>query len=226
VATSVGITSAVLIERGVLEHRASRTILGAAIVDDILAMILLAVAGGIAGSRLDPWSIAVTVLLALGFVAFFALGGTRLTARRPGIFHTPRFSESPLLPAVIACLGLAALASAIGLAAIIGAFLAGMIVAETRDHHPIEEEVVPLYAFFPPFFFASSGWTSTSLRSPTSTRCCSLPLSPCSRWSPSSLARGSAPGRSDQRRRGLSPWAWSRVARSGSSSPASAARWP
>jgi Na+:H+ antiporter len=80
VATSVGITSALLIELGVLEHRASRTILGAAIVDDILAMILLAVAGGIAGSRLDPWSIAVTVLLALGFVAFFALGGTRLTA--------------------------------------------------------------------------------------------------------------------------------------------------
>ena len=157
VATSVGITSAVLIELGVLEHRASRTILGAAIVDDILAMILLAVAGGIAGSRLDPWSIAVTVLLALGFVAFFALGGTRLTARRPAIFHTPRFSESPLLPAVIACLGLAALASAIGLAAIIGAFLAGMIVAETREHHPIEEEVVPLYAFFPPFFFAFIG---------------------------------------------------------------------
>ncbi|HET9736618.1 MAG TPA: cation:proton antiporter, partial [Solirubrobacteraceae bacterium] len=157
VATSVGITSAVLIELGVLAHRASRTILGAAIVDDILAMILLAVAGGIAGSRLDPWSIAVTVLLALGFVAFFALGGTRLTAGRPAIHHTPRFSESPLLPAVIACLGLAALASAIGLAAIIGAFLAGMIVAETREHHPIEEEIVPLYAFFPPFFFAFIG---------------------------------------------------------------------
>jgi Kef-type K+ transport system membrane component KefB len=117
---------------------------------------VIAVAGGIAGSEFEPWSIALTVLLALGFVAFFALGGTRLTARRPAIFHAPRFSESPLLPAVIACLGLAALASAIGLAAI-GAFLAGMIVAETREHHPIEDEVVPLYAFFPPFFFAFIG---------------------------------------------------------------------
>jgi Kef-type K+ transport system membrane component KefB len=157
VATSVGITSAVLIELGVLERRASRTILGAAIVDDILAMILLAVAGGVAGSQLDPWSIGLTIVLALAFVAFFALGGTRVTARRPGVFHAPRFSESPLLPAVIACLGLAALASAIGLAAIIGAFLAGMIVAETREHHPIEVEVAPLYAFFPPFFFAFIG---------------------------------------------------------------------
>jgi Kef-type K+ transport system membrane component KefB len=157
VATSVGITSAVLLELGVLERPASRTILGAAIVDDVLAMILLAVAGGIAGSQLDPWSIVVTVLLAVGFVAFFALGGTQLTARRPAILHAPRFSESPLLPAVIVCLGLAAFAAHIGLAAIIGAFLAGMIVAETREHHPIEEEVAPLYAFFPPFFFAFIG---------------------------------------------------------------------
>jgi Kef-type K+ transport system membrane component KefB len=58
---------------------------------------------------------------------------------------------------VILCLGLAALAAQIGLAAIIGAFLAGMIVAETRDQHPIEDEVAPLYAFFPPFFFVFIG---------------------------------------------------------------------
>ncbi len=58
---------------------------------------------------------------------------------------------------MILCLGLAALAAEIGLAAIIGAFLAGMMVAETKDQHPIEEEVAPLYAFFAPFFFASIG---------------------------------------------------------------------
>jgi Kef-type K+ transport system membrane component KefB len=58
---------------------------------------------------------------------------------------------------VIVCLGLAAFAAQIGLAAIIGAFLAGMVVAETKEQHPIEEEVAPLYAFFPPFFFAFIG---------------------------------------------------------------------
>ena len=63
----------------------------------------------------------------------------------------------PLLPAVLVCLGLAALAAKVGLAAVIGAFLAGMIVAETRVQHPIEREVEPLYAFFPPFFFAFIG---------------------------------------------------------------------
>jgi Kef-type K+ transport system membrane component KefB len=158
VATSVGITSAVLLQLGALDGRAARVILGAAVIDDILAMLLLAVAVGLgADDGVDLGSLATTVALALAFVAFFALGGTRAMARRPRILHAPRFSESPLLPAVIICLGLAAFAAHIGLAAIIGAFLAGMIVAETKEQHPIEEEVAPLYAFFPPFFFAFIG---------------------------------------------------------------------
>jgi Kef-type K+ transport system membrane component KefB len=128
------------------------------VIDDILAMLLLAVAVGLGqDDGIDVGSIATTVALALAFVAFFALGGTRLLARRPRLLHSPRFSESPLLPAVIICLGLAAFAAQIGLAAIIGAFLAGMIVAETKEHGAIEEEVAPLYAFFPPFFFAFIG---------------------------------------------------------------------
>ena len=102
-------------------------------------------------------SISVTVALSLGFVAFFALGGTRLMAARPQILKDPEFAKSPLLPAVLLCLGLAALAAQVGLAAIIGAFLAGLMVAETKEHHPIEEEIAPLYAFFPPFFFAFIG---------------------------------------------------------------------
>jgi Kef-type K+ transport system membrane component KefB len=158
VATSVGITAAVLIELQALDHRASRTILGAAIIDDILAMVLLAVAVGIAAEGgVDVGSILTVVALSVAFVAFVGLGGTRLLAARPRMLHAPRFSESPLLPAVIVCLGLAAFAAQIGLAAIIGAFLAGMVVAETKEQHPIEEEVAPLYAFFPPFFFAFIG---------------------------------------------------------------------
>ena len=158
VATSVGITSAVLIELGAIGSRAGRTILGAAVIDDILAMLLLAVAVGLGKEDgVDVPVLVATVGMALAFVAFFALGGTRLFARRPRLLHSPRFSESPLLPAVIICLGLAAFAAQIGLAAIIGAFLAGMMIAETKEQHPIEEEVAPLYAFFPPFFFAFIG---------------------------------------------------------------------
>jgi Kef-type K+ transport system membrane component KefB len=158
VATSAGITSAVLIELGALRTRAARTVLGAAIVDDVLALMILAIAVGIAvEGTVDIGSIAATVALAVGFLVFFALGGTRVTQRWPQIFKAPRFSESPLLPAVILCLGLAALASEIGLAAVIGALIAGLIVAETKDQHPIEDEIAPLYAFFPPFFFTFIG---------------------------------------------------------------------
>ncbi len=158
VATSVGITSAVLIELKAIGTTAARTVLGAAVIDDILAMVLLAVAVGVAqNGGVDVGSIAVVIGLALAFVAFVALGGTRVVARWPDVFHAPRFSESPLLPAVILCLGLAAFAAQIGLAAIIGAFLAGMVCAEMKDRHDFEEEVAPLYAFFPPFFFVFIG---------------------------------------------------------------------
>ena len=157
-ATSVGITSAVLIELGVLQSAAARTILGAAVIDDVLALLLLAVATGLAGDGgLDVGELALVLGIALAFVAFFALVGTRITQRWPRVLHAPRFAESPLLPAVLVCLGLAALAAEVGLAAVIGAFLAGMIVAETREQHPIEREVAPLYAFFPPFFFVFIG---------------------------------------------------------------------
>ncbi|MBS1870160.1 MAG: cation:proton antiporter [Actinobacteria bacterium] len=158
VATSVGITSAVLIELGVLRTAAARTILGAAVIDDVLALLLLAVATGLAsGGGLDVGDLALVLGIAVAFVAFVALVGTRAMQRWPRALHAPRFADSPLLPAVIVCLGLAALAAEVGLAAIVGAFLAGMIVAETREQHPIERDVAPLYAFFPPFFFAFIG---------------------------------------------------------------------
>lgn len=157
-ATSAGITSATFLDLGIARSPAARTVLGAAVVDDILALILLSVAVGMAADGgVDAGNIALSLALAIGFVAFFALGGTQLLQRRPQLLDAPRFADSPLLPAVILCLGLAAFSAQIGLAALIGAFLAGMIVAETKDQSPIEEEVKPLYAFFPPFFFAFIG---------------------------------------------------------------------
>jgi len=157
-ATSAGITSATFLDLGIARSAAARTVLGAAVVDDVLALILLSVAVGMAADGgVDAGKIALALGIAIAFVAFVALGGTRLLQSRPQLLDAPRFADSPLLPAVILCLGLAAFSAQIGLAALIGAFLAGMIVAETKDQNPIEEEVKPLYAFFPPFFFAFIG---------------------------------------------------------------------
>ena len=157
-ATSAGITAATFLDLGIARSRAARTVLGAAVVDDILALILLSVAVGMAAEGgVDAGTIALALAVAVAFVAFVALGGTRLLQSRPQLLQAPRFADSPLLPAVILCLGLAAFSAQIGLAALIGAFLAGMIVAETKDQSSIEQEVQPLYAFFPPFFFAFIG---------------------------------------------------------------------
>lgn len=157
-ATSAGITSATFLDLGIARRPAARTVLGAAVVDDVLALLLLSVAVGIAAEGgVDVGDILLSLAVAVVFLGFFALGGSRLLQNRPQLLQAPRFADSPLLPAVLICLGLAALAAEIGLAALIGAFLAGMIVAETRGEHPIEEEVRPLYAFFPPFFFAFIG---------------------------------------------------------------------
>ncbi len=222
-ATSVGITSAVLIELGLIRSAAARTVLGAAIVDDILALILVAVATGIAAEGgIDPTELLVVCGLAVAFVGFFALGGTALVARRPQILHEPRFSDSPLLPAVILCLGLAAFAAQIGLAAIIGAFLAGLMVAETKEQHPIEDEIAPLYAFFPPSSSPSSGSSSIWTRSRTPAPWPCWPRLPWSRSSPSSPERRSAPAACSPATAASSRSGWSPVGRSGSSSPASA----
>jgi Kef-type K+ transport system membrane component KefB len=157
-ATSAGITSATFLNLGINRTRAARTVLGAAVVDDILALILLSVAVGMAAEGgVDAGKILLALGIAIAFVAFVALGGARLLSSRPRLLEAPQFAESPLLPAVLLCLGLAAFSASIGLAALIGAFLAGMIVAETKDHTSIEEEVRPLYWFFPPFFFAFIG---------------------------------------------------------------------
>lgn len=158
VATSVGITSAVLIDLGIVNTPASRAILGAAIIDDILALLLLSIAEGAAGDGgIDLLEIAVVAGMTVAFLGFFAYFGTRLARKRPQILSAPSFPSSPLVVAVLICLGMAALAAQIGLAAIIGAFLAGMILAETRDQHPLEESIEPLYQFFPPFFFIVVG---------------------------------------------------------------------
>jgi Kef-type K+ transport system membrane component KefB len=157
-ATSVGITSAILVELELQSGPAGRTILGAAVIDDILALLILALATGIAGEGgISVPEIALLVVLSVAFLLLFGLGGSKLLSSRPAMLEAPRFADSPLMPAVLICLGLAVLAAQIGLAAVIGAFLAGMIVAETRDQNSIETEVAPLYAFFAPFFFAVIG---------------------------------------------------------------------
>jgi Kef-type K+ transport system membrane component KefB len=156
-ATSVGITSSVLQELGGLRTRGGQIILGAAVIDDVLALMILSVAAGVAAGSVSLGRIAGVLGIAILFVAVVAIGGTQILRRRRSLLTTPRFAETPLLPGMMVMLGLAALASIIGLAAIIGAFLAGMVVGESSERDALEAEVAPLAAFFTPFFFGFIG---------------------------------------------------------------------
>jgi Kef-type K+ transport system membrane component KefB len=120
-------------------------------------MLIVAVAVGMASGGVDAGDILVTLGLAAAFIAIVVVAGTGLLSRRPSLLTEPRFAETPFLPGMIVMLGLAALSAAIGLAAIIGAFLAGMVVGESAERDALEEETAPVAAFFTPFFFGFVG---------------------------------------------------------------------
>lgn len=73
------------------------------------------------------------------------------------MFTFPLFADTPLVPAFILMFGVALVSAAIGLAAIIGAFVAGLIIAETEAQDELEHEIKPLSQIFTPFFFAVTG---------------------------------------------------------------------
>ncbi|HEX7224472.1 MAG TPA: cation:proton antiporter [Candidatus Limnocylindria bacterium] len=156
-ATSVGITSNVLRDLGALSTASGRVILGAAVIDDVLAIMILSVATGIAAGTFSAGNVLSLLVVAGLFVVTVVVGGTRILARRRSLLTEPRFADTPLLPGMLVMLGLAAVASFIGLAAIIGAFLAGMVVGESSERRALEAEVAPVAAFFTPFFFAFIG---------------------------------------------------------------------
>ena len=158
VATSAGITARVLQELGALQRVESKVILGAAVIDDILAMLLLGVVVSLQGGQgFEPARLLVVLGSAIGFIVLVGLGGARVMRWNSGWLEKPHSAHSPLAIVLAICLGLAWLSTLLGLAAIIGAFLAGMIASETRQQHTLEKQTQPLLALLTPFFFVITG---------------------------------------------------------------------
>jgi Kef-type K+ transport system membrane component KefB len=158
VATSAGITARVLQELGVLTRIESRVILGAAVIDDILAMLLLGVVTSLQGGEgINVKGLLFVLVQALGFVVVIGWVGTRVMRRRAHWLDRPINPLSPLTITLALCLGLAYLSTEFGLAAIIGAFLAGMIASEMHQREELEHQMQPLLALLTPFFFVVTG---------------------------------------------------------------------
>ena len=158
VATSVGITARVLRDLGVLGSKEARIILGAAVADDILALLALTAVTQIGREGgVDAGELIVTGAVAVAFVVFTALVGTRAVRRYSLHLERLQITHAPLAVALALMLGLSAAASELGLAGIIGAFLAGMILAESREQLQLERRAQPIYEFLVPFFFVLTG---------------------------------------------------------------------
>jgi Kef-type K+ transport system membrane component KefB len=157
VATSVAITAEVLASRGLLEARASRTILAAAVIDDVLGLIVLALVTSYARGQMNWIEIVLTAGLAIGFTLFVTFWGQR-TARRfvPKVEANLHASEAQFSVAMAILFGLSALAIYAGIAAIVGAFLGGMALSQTVGErvHTMTNGVSELLT---PFFLVGIG---------------------------------------------------------------------
>ena len=158
VATSVGITARVLSTMGVLDALTSRIILGAAVIDDILGLIILAVVSSLAIGPANYISIIVTALLALGFTTFVVLVGAPVVKRVAPKLENLQGSESIFVGALLLCLGISVAALYIGVAAIVGAFLGGMALAEVAEDRPtMHKQMSGVTEFLVPFFLVNIG---------------------------------------------------------------------
>jgi Kef-type K+ transport system membrane component KefB len=158
VATSVGITARVLGDLRVLATRTAKIILGAAVFDDILGMVLLAVVAGLAsGGRLEWIHLGVLVVEAAAFAVFMIFVAPHIVRRiQPGMDRLST-QHAPLIVALALCLFLSWLSAKIGMAAIIGAFFAGLMFADYAPGWNLLPRVGGITEFLAPFFFFTIG---------------------------------------------------------------------
>jgi Kef-type K+ transport system membrane component KefB len=157
-ATSVGITARVLSDLGRLRDPEGQIILGAAVIDDVLGLLILTIVAGLAEGRGVSVSFVIKLILsAVGFLlAAVALGklAVRPLFQLAGRIELP---GTPTVLALIAALGLAWLADYSGSAMIIGAFAAGLVLAKAPQLHEIERGITQIGHFFVPLFFVTVG---------------------------------------------------------------------
>lgn len=139
-ATSVGITARVLKDLRKLNLPESRIILGAAVIDDVLGLVVLAVVSGIVTAGAISLTTATVILLkAVGFLVLATLIG-RWLAPHLGRAAMALGIGTKLAAALVFCFVLSYLADGIGLATIVGAFAAGLILEEGHFHPPLRDE--------------------------------------------------------------------------------------
>ncbi len=166
-ATSVGITARVFQDMGKIQMLEARIVLGAAVIDDVLGLIILATVSAIvssaeAGTSLSLLEIVKLTLIAVGFLMGALIIGTLLIPRLMKVAAKFKTQGLMLITAIIICFGLSALASEAGLASIVGAFAAGLVLEEIHFKEfasdvGIKDLIQPIAILFVPIFFVQMG---------------------------------------------------------------------
>jgi Kef-type K+ transport system membrane component KefB len=157
VATSVGITARIFADMHLLSTETAKIILGAAVFDDILGMIMLALVGGLASGGINWLHMGILIGEAVAFALFMMYVAPRIVRRiEPGVEQLSMQNAS-LVVALAICLLLSWLAVKIGMAAIIGAFFAGLVFADYAPRWNLLPRVGGITEFLAPFFFFAIG---------------------------------------------------------------------
>src|SRR5438477_10079486 len=157
VATSVGITARVFADLRLLSTETAKIILGAAVFDDILGMVLLALVGGLASGGVNWLHMGVLIGEAAAFALFMMFIAPHIVHRiEPGVEQLSMQNAS-LVVALAICLLLSCLAVKIGMAAIIGAFFAGLVFADYAPQWNLFPRVAGITEFLAPSFFFTIG---------------------------------------------------------------------
>lgn len=155
-ATSVSISVQTLRELGWLQSREGSTLLGAAVIDDIVVVILLALdMSFFMGTNVN---LAVLLVEKVLFFAICLLVSKWLVPTFIGLFSKLKVTESLLSGSLIVCFAFALFAESLGVAGIIGTFIAGIAIGQTEYKKEVESKVESIaYGIFVPVFFASIG---------------------------------------------------------------------
>jgi Kef-type K+ transport system membrane component KefB len=157
VATSVGITARVLSGMGLISTEASRVILAAAVIDDVIGLLVLAVVSSMASGSVNHLHIVLTAAVAVVFTVMTVAFGARVLNRVSQPVQALRIPHPLLIFALVLCFGFAALASLIGIAGLVGAFLAGVALSESTDGTRLHAQAGALTEFTAPFFLVNIG---------------------------------------------------------------------
>lgn len=157
-ATSIGITSKVLSELGHLKSTEGQIIVGAAVMDDVLGIIVLAVVASLAKTgEVDLWNVVYLIVSASAFLLGAVLLGKFFNQSFVAIADKLQTRGALLIPAFTFALVMAFLANMIHLEAILGAFAAGLVLDETDKRKELDQQVMPIADILVPIFFVTVG---------------------------------------------------------------------